>query len=209
MQSVIRILIVDDHPLMLDGIAALLAENPAIDVAGLARNGHEALEMADRLKPDVVLMDIGMPLMDGLEATRRLRASNPTIRVLVLTMHDEPEYVRQVMHTGAAGYVMKDISAEKLLHAITAVHNGINVFPALTQEPREPVAENVLTARETDVLILLVKGTSNKSNSNKDIARELELGTRTVEAHRKNIFSKLNIRTPLELVEYARKHGLI
>ena len=204
-------MIVEDHPLMRDGIAALLREQPGIDVVGLACNGLEALEKAGLLKPDVVLMDIGMPLMDGLEATRQLQATLPEIRVLMLTMHNEPEYIMQVMRTGAAGYVLKDISADKLIHAITAVHQGISIFPALQQLPE---IENQLTARETEVLILLVKGTSRKgnsakANSAKDIARELACSDRTIETHLKNIYAKLGVRTPLLLVEYARKHGLI
>ena len=209
-------MIVEDHPLMLEGIAALLREQPGIDVVGLACNGLEALEKATLLRPDVVLMDIGMPLMDGLEATRQLQATLPEIRVLMLTMHNEPEYIMQVMRAGAAGYVLKDISADKLIHAITAVHQGISVFPALQQLPE---IENQLTARETEVLILLVKGTSrkgnsakansSKANSAKDIARELACSDRTIETHLKNIYAKLGVRTPLLLVEYARKHGLI
>ena len=204
-------LIVEDHPLMRDGIAALLREQPGIDVVGLACNGLEALEKAGLLKPEVVLMDIGMPLMDGLEATRQLQATLPEIRVLMLTMHNEPEYIMQVMRAGAAGYVLKDISADKLIHAITAVHQGISVFPALQQLPE---IENQLTARETEVLILLVKGTSSrgnsaKANSAKNIARELACSDRTIETHLKNIYAKLGVRTPLLLVEYARKHGLI
>ena len=204
-------MIVEDHPLMRDGIAALLREQPGIDVVGLACNGLEALEKARLLKPDVILMDIGMPLMDGLEATRQLQATLPEIRVLMLTMHNEPEYIMQVMRAGAAGYVLKDISADKLIHAITAVHQGISVFPALQQVPE---IENRLTARETEVLILLVKGTSSKgnsakANSAKDIARELTCSDRTIETHLKNIYAKLGVRTPLLLVEYARKHGLI
>ena len=204
-------MIVEDHPLMRDGIAALLREQPGIDVVGLACNGLEALEKAGLLKPEVVLMDIGMPLMDGLEATRQLQATLPEIRVLMLTMHNEPEYVMQVMRAGAAGYVLKDISADKLIHAITAVHQGISIFPALQQVPE---IKNRLTARETEVLILLVKGTSRKgnsakANSAKDIARELTCSDRTIETHLKNIYAKLGVRTPLLLVEYARKHGLI
>lgn len=207
MKNLIRLLIAEDHPLMRDGIAALLQEEPTIDVVGLAVNGNEALEKAKALRPDVILMDIGMPLMDGVEATRQLQATMPEIRVLILSMHDEPEYIMRMMRVGAAGYVLKDISADKLMHAITTVHQGINVFPPLHHVP--PETENRLTSRETDVLILLVKGTANKRNSNKDIARELGLGSRTVESHRKNIYSKLGIRTPFELVEYARAHGLI
>ena len=114
----------------------------------------------------------------------------------------------RVMREGAAGYVLKDISANKLIHAITAVHQGISVFPPLRHVPPAET-ENRLTSCETDVLILLVKGIANKRNSNKDIARELGLGSRTVETHRKNIYSKLAIRTPFELLEYARTHGLI
>lgn len=174
----------------------------------MAVNGCEALEKAGQLKPDVVLMDISMPLMDGLEATRQLRATMPEVRILMLTMHDEPEYVMRVMHAGAAGYVQKDISADKLLSAIVAVHQGISLFPALSHVPD---TKNMLTPRETEVLILLVRGTQTpgRGNSSGEIARELDVSTRTVETHRRNIIDKLGARTPLELVEYARKHGLI
>jgi len=206
MKNAIRLLIVEDHSLMLEGIAALLREEPSIDVVGLAVNGCEALEKAGQLKPDVVLMDISMPLMDGLEATRQLRATMPEVRVLMLTMHDEPEYVMRVMHAGAAGYVQKDISADKLLSAIVAVHQGISLFPPITHVPD---TKNVLTPRENEVLIWFLKGTSTKGNSAKDIARELKLSDRTIETHLKSIYAKLGVRTPLPLVEYARKHGLI
>jgi len=207
-KNAVRLLIVEDHHLMLEGIAALLREEPCIDVVGLAINGSEALEKAEQLKPDVVLMDISMPLMDGLEATRQLRTTMPEVRVLMLTMHSEPEYVMRVMHAGAAGYVQKDVSADKLLSAIVAVHQGISLFPALSHVPD---TKNVLTQRESEVLILLVRGTRTPSggNSSGEIARELNVSTRTVETHRRNIFDRLGVRTPLPLVEYARKHGLI
>lgn len=206
MNSIVRLLIVEDHPLMLDGIAALLKEESSIDVVGLAENGGEALEKAKALLPDVVLMDIGMPIVDGFEATRQFQATLPNVHILILSMHDEQEYVQRMMREGAAGYVLKNISADKLIQAINTVNQGINVFPALSQAP---VLENLLTARETEVLILLVKGTAIGSNTTKAIARELEIAPRTVESHRKNIYTKLDLRTPLELVEYARKHGLL
>lgn len=206
MNNIVRLLIVEDHQLVLDGIAALLKDEPSINVVGLAENGNEALEKAKVLLPDVVLMDIGMPIMDGFEATRQFQTTLPDVRILIISMHDEPEYIMRVMREGAAGYVLKNISACKLIQAINTVHQGISVFPALRQVPK---TDNVLTQRETDVLVLLVKGTANGSITTKAIARELDIGVRTVESHRQNIYSKLNLRTPLELVEYARKYGLV
>ena len=210
MERAIRLLIADDHAVVRDGIAGLLL-GAGIDVVGQSINGCDALEKAVRLKPDVVLMDIAMPVMDGLVATEELCRTMPKVRVIVLTMHEEQAYVRRVMLAGAAGYVRKDSSAENLLKVISFVNDGTQVFPALTHDVEE---KNILTSCETVVLVLLVKGIGqngkpNQRASNKLIANELGVAVSTIVAHREKINDKLNKPTPLDLVQYAKKYGLI
>ncbi|MBI3776187.1 MAG: response regulator transcription factor [Gammaproteobacteria bacterium] len=205
MNSTTRLLIADDHPLLRDGIAARLSEEPGIDVVGQASNGHEALDQARVLKPDIVLMDIAMPVMDGLEATRRFRTELPGIRVLILSMHDETEYIAKIIQAGAAGYVLKDVAAAELLRAIATVRGGghyfsagVNVFSAAAS------SSGPLSEREDEILKLIAQGQGNK-----EIARNLNLSVRTVETHRQNIRAKLDINTTAGLTQYAIKHGLI
>jgi len=210
MERAIRLLIADDHAVVRDGIAGLLL-GAGIDVVGQAINGCDALEKAVQLKPDVVLMDIAMPVMDGLVATEELCRTMPKVRVIVLTMHEEQAYVRRAMLAGAAGYVRKDSSAEKLLKVISLVNDGTQVFPALTRDVEE---KNILTPCETAVLVLLVKGINrngkpNRRASNQLIADELGVAVSTVVTHRERINDKLNKPTPLAQVQYAKKYGLI
>lgn len=205
MNPITRLLIVDDHPLLRDGIAARLREESDIDIIGQAGNGREALAQARALRPDMVLMDIAMPVMDGLEAAVRFREEMPGIRILILSMHNEPEYVAQIIQTGAAGYVLKDVAAAELLRAIATVRDGGHYFSAgvgiFSAQASVPVP---LSERETQVLKLIARGQGNK-----EIARKLELSVRTVETHRQNIRAKLDISTTAGLTQYAIKHGLI
>ena len=172
---------------------------------GQAGNGREALDQARVLRPDIVLMDIAMPVMDGLEATLRFREEMPSIRILILSMHDEPEYVAKIIQAGAAGYVLKDVAAAELLRAIATVRDGGHYFSAgvgiFSAQASVPIP---LSERETQVLTLIARGQCNK-----EIARTLELSVRTVETHRQNIRAKLDISTTAGLTQYAIKHGLI
>ncbi|KEA65695.1 DNA-binding response regulator, LuxR family [Marinobacterium lacunae] len=209
----IRVVLVDDHPLVLDGIRARLEEEAGISVVGEACNGQRALEQAKALEPDVMLMDVSMPVMNGFEATRALREQCPNVRVLILSMHDNREYILQLIQSGASGYILKDVSSEEMVKAIETVHQGGTYFSSGASqtlfsrfdEPATPVQDTgVLTRRELTVLKLLAEGRNNK-----EIARELDISVRTVETHRQNIKSKLNIQTAAGLVRYAIEHNLV
>jgi two-component system nitrate/nitrite response regulator NarL len=207
----IRVLLVDDHPLVRDGISSRLQEEPHIEVVGQAGNGREAIAQAHELCPDVVLLDITMPIMDGLEATRRFKAELPEVRVLILSMHDDQEYIVKLMHDGANGYVLKDVSSDELIKAIEAVHQGSTYFSAGASQSlfnnfhgRPGGHEPVLTRREETVLRLIADGQCNK-----EIARSLNISVRTVETHRQNIKGKLDIHTAAGLARYAIEHKLV
>jgi two-component system, NarL family, nitrate/nitrite response regulator NarL len=210
----IRVLLADDHPLVLEGLLATLRGYPRIEVVGAARNGREALSLARRLRPDVVLLDIAMEEMNGVEAARRLRKSFPLIRTIFLTMHLEPGYLREMVHCGAKGYVLKDASPREIVRAVLEVHSGGTFFSpaasnALAGETvrssgRIEDSRQRLTPRETDVLTLIAEGLSNK-----EIAVRFGIGVRTVESHRERIMDKLNIRNTAGLTRYAIAKRLI
>jgi len=210
-QTPIRLLLVDDHPLVLDGINSRLQVEDEIEVVGQASNGKEALEKAKKVNPHVVLMDVTMPVMGGLEATRIFKQQLPGVRVLILTMHDDQEYILKLMQSGASGYVLKNVSSEELIKAIETVHQGSTYFSAGASQslfsgkenPKQRI-DDLLTKREETVLKLIAEG-----NSNKEIANSLNISVRTVEAHRQNIKSKLGIHTAAGLTKYAIEIGLI
>ncbi|WP_020682183.1 response regulator [Marinobacterium rhizophilum] len=214
----IRVLLADDHPLVLEGISSRLETEPHLEVVGLAHNGLQALELAERLQPDVVMMDVSMPVMNGLEATQAFHSRFPAVRVLILSMHDNREYILQLIRAGASGYILKDVSSDELIKAIEMVHQGGTYFSASAsqslfsldapQGPAELGATGAdaqsLTPREETVLRLLAEG-----GSNKDIARKLGISVRTVETHRQNIKTKLNIQTAAGLTRFAIEQGLV
>jgi len=211
----IRIVLVDDHPLVLEGIIARLEDEPSLDVVGSANDGAQALTLIDEVQPDVVLMDISMPVMNGFEATERLRAEQPNVRVLILSMHESREYILKLIQCGAAGYVLKDVSSNELITAIKTVYSGATYFSAgasqslFSQADFQPSGQasesrEVLTSREQEVLRLLAQGASNKA-----MARQLDISVRTVETHRLNIKTKLEIQTAAGLTRYAIEHNLI
>ncbi|MCZ2722328.1 response regulator transcription factor [Marinomonas sp. 15G1-11] len=208
--NTIKLLLVDDHVLVLDGLQARLELEDHIEVIGTACNGLEALNKAKALSPDVVLMDVSMPILNGLEATKRFRDEQPLVKILMLSMHNEKEYILSLIQSGANGYVLKDVSSEELIHAISTVHQGGTYFssgasaslftgnmPAANQ--KEP-----LTKRETAVLKEVATGLSNK-----EIAQSLNISVRTVETHRQNIKNKLEIHTSAGLIKYALDKKLI
>jgi DNA-binding NarL/FixJ family response regulator len=209
----IRILLADDHGVIRAGLRALLADVPDIEVIGEASDGSEAIAKVIELKPDIVLMDLNMPNLGGIEATRQLSRTMPTVRILILTVHEEESLLKEVIRIGAAGYIIKRASQEDLLHAIRVVARGdLYVHPAMTRslflepaqtKPKVSDAET-LTLREIEVLQLLAKGYTNRQ-----IAEQLSLSPRTVEGHRANLAGKLGLRSRVELVEYAEKHGLM
>lgn len=209
----IRTLIVDDHGVLRAGLRALLASEAHLEVVGEAADGDEALRMAGELSPEVVLMDITMPGMDGIEATRKLLARLPSARVLLLTVHTDSSLLREALQAGAAGYILKRAVESELINAIYAVARGdLYIDPAMTRallaEPaRGPSRDNLnetLTTRETEVLQLIASGYTNRQ-----IAEKLTISVRTVEGHRANIMGKLDLRSRVELVRYARENGLI
>lgn len=201
----IHVLIVDDHDLARRGTASVFTPETGIEVVGMAANGQEALNLAAELLPDIVLMDINMPIMDGLEATQRLKQIQPNIYVLVLTVLDTEETVRQVMRAGAEGYVLKSIDGHVLVETIKAVNNGIFVFPPLTTFNTAPAkSEKGLTARQLQIARLWAKGLEAK-----EIARALPIETRTVEKHIADIYQRTHTNNKIQVRDYLEQYGLL
>jgi DNA-binding NarL/FixJ family response regulator len=208
----VKVLVVDDHPLIAEGIRRALEAFKNMRIVGAAYTEEEGLRLVKTLKPDIVLLDIAMPGMGGMEVARRLRKIAPKVKIIVLSMHGEREYVRKMISSGAKGYLFKESSPQELSRAIFAVQAGRTFFsPALSaasagedvrgriQAPRG----SKLTARETDVLSLIAEGLSNKG-----IAKRLGVGVRTVETHRGRLMDKLDIRTTAGLTKHAVSKGL-
>ena len=211
----IRILLVDDHTILRDGIRLLLESEPDMTVVGEAEDGRTAVKLTCQLKPDVVLMDIAMPLLNGLEATRQIKHDCPHAKVLILTMHENEEYIRQALASGAMGYILKDAAARELLNAIHAVHRGEAILsPAVTRlvvenylrwgDIQMDSSTNRLSPREREVLQLIAEGYSNKQ-----IAEILCISIKTVQAHRMNLMSKLGLHDRAELIKYAIQRKII
>ena len=211
----IRILLVDDHTILRSGVRALLETEPGLSVIGEAEDGRAAVSMACKLKPDVVIMDIAMPLLNGLEATRQIKIQCPDVKVLVLSMHDNEEYIRQALEAGAMGYILKDAAPGELIGAIKSVCRGEAVLsPAVTRlviedylrwggtRPQEE--SNSLSPREREVLQLIAEGYTNKQ-----IAEILSISIKTVQAHRNNLMGKLDLHDRGELIKYAIQKKII
>ena len=212
----IKVLVVDDHTIVRDGICALLALAGDIEVVGEATNGNEALKMVGELQPDVVLMDIAMPLMGGLEATRRINKEFPKTKVLVITQHDDKEYVFPVLESGASGLISKAGASSELAAGIRSVYKGDSFLsPSVARLLVENVQNTAgerdnqdpykqLTGREREILKLLAEGYSNQ-----EIAEMLVVTPKTVEGHKTNLMSKLGIHNRVDLVKYALRKGII
>ena len=209
----IKILIADDHGVIRAGLRALLSGLPEIQVVGEAVDGRDTLQKVVELKPNIVIMDLSMPEMGGLEATRQLAQINPDIRVLILTVHEDEELLKEVIRAGAVGYIIKRAVEDELIHAIRVVARGdMYVHPSMTRAlfsaplPSQGKLSEVetLTNREIEVLRLLAKGYTNRQ-----IAEQLGISPRTAEGHRANLSAKLGLRSRVELVEYAQQHGLL
>jgi len=212
----IRVLIADDHTMFRAGLRALLATEQDIEVIGEAADGEEAVAKSRKLVPDVVVMDILMPGMNGIEATSRLAAECPTTKVLVLSMYDDDEHVQQLLAAGASGFVLKQATSEELVRAIREVMAGssplspsiaakvVRDYARRVRDEQETSATGALTAREREVLILVAQGQTNQA-----IAERLGLSRKTVDVHRTNLMRKLKLHDVTELVKYALRAGLI
>jgi len=207
----IRILLADDHKLVRQGFRLILMSQDDMDVVGEAGSGKEAVDLAKALKPDVVVMDVTMPELNGIEATRRIREASPHVRVLALSVHRESVYVREIIRAGAEGYLLKESADTDLLAAVRAVAEGHSylspeVSGAILKDFRKHVTNPVdlLTSREREVLQLIAEGKTNK-----DIAAALNLSIYTVDGHRTRIMEKLNLHSVGELVRFAVRHGLV
>lgn len=210
----IRVVIADDHPLFRNGMSSLLQSVPELEVVGFATNGEEVIAQADALEPDVLLMDIQMPLISGIEATRRIMSKHPQIRILVLTMFEDDHSVFTALRAGARGYILKDADEDEILRAIHAIARGEAIFsPTIAQRlidffsaPRTPLSPQIfpeLTEREREILDLIAQG-----NNNNEIARKLSLSLKTIANHVSNIFSKLQVADRAQAIVRAREAGL-
>jgi len=212
----IKVIVVDDHTIVRDGICSLLSLTPDIEVIGEAANGREALEMLKKLMPDVVLMDIAMPIMGGLEATRRIIKEFPRIKVLALTQYDDREYVFPVIEAGACGFISKTAASSELASGVRSVYRGdsflspsVARFLVESHQQGASIARihdpyEQLTDREREILKLLVEGYTTQ-----EIADMLVVSYKTVEGHKTNLMSKLDIHSRTDLVKYALRKGII
>jgi DNA-binding NarL/FixJ family response regulator len=209
----IRVMIADDHTVVRDGLAAILEGRPDITVVGQAANGVEAVQRAGELRPDVILMDLRMPEMDGAEAMRRIRERDTDVRFLVLTTFDNDEYIFEAIQAGARGYLLKDVSRQDLFRAVVAVYRGESLIqPAVAARVLDRFVElstrtapgETLSEREIEVLRLMARGAANK-----EIATELVITESTVKSHIANIFQKLDVNGRTEAVTKALQKGII
>ena len=202
--SAIRLGIVDDHQLVRDGLKALLAVVPGLVVIGEAGSGEQALALADAMEIDLMLVDVGLKGMNGIQLASALLARHPDIKVLMLSMYDNREYVLSAIRAGARGYVLKESPTEDILSAISVLSSGGNYFsaPVASLINQANVSKSELTSREHEILILLAHGESNKA-----VARRLDISVRTVEAHRLNLRRKLGADSPSELLKIALSNG--
>jgi len=204
----ISVMLVDDHPMVQGGLMACLAYYDDINIVGSINDGDEVLSKAKELQPDVIMMDISMPKMNGIDATEIISEQLPDTQVLIFSMHDNPEFVRNAIEAGASGYILKDTSSEEVYFAIKSVAKGNTHFSSsiskmLLENPMKADKEK-LTTREQVILSYVASGLSSK-----EVARKLDISFRTVDVHRRNIKAKLKIDTLAELVRYAVSHGLI
>ncbi|MGZ6144346.1 MAG: response regulator, partial [Myxococcales bacterium] len=212
-----RVLIADDHEVVRKGLRALLESEPGLEVVGEAGNGREAVERAVAMKPDVVVLDIGMPELNGLEATRRIVKAAPRTEVLILTVYESEEVIREVLRAGARGYVLKSDAGRLLLTALEAVSAHKPFFTSRVSElvlagflsgevrPSDDTPPGApLTPREREVLQLLAEGKTNK-----EVAAALGIGLKTVETHRMNLMAKLGLHSVVDLVRYAIRNGIV
>jgi DNA-binding NarL/FixJ family response regulator len=212
--AVTSVLVADDHGVVREGLRRLIEAEPDLTVCAEAGDGREVLEQVEERRPDVVVLDITMPRMGGLETLQRLRAKHPQVKAILLSVHSDPPFIQSAVSLGADGYVLKNGRTSEIVSAIRAVTRGGSYFsPAVAREiveqlraPQKAAAEpfSLLSGREREVLHLIAEGKSAK-----EIAAELRISAKTVEAHRTSLMRKLGVRKATELVRYALRHGLI
>lgn len=212
----LRILLADDHVVMRTGLRALLERQPNLEVVGESENGREAIELVSSLRPDVVVMDVGMPVLNGIEATKTIVTQHPTVAVVVLSMYVDESYIMRALKAGARGYLLKDSAPADLISAIQAVSQNKSFFsPKVSRILAEDYVRvlkqkgavdsyDLLTSREREILQLIAEGKANK-----EVAAALNISPYTVETHRSHILEKLNLHNPAELILYAVRKGLI
>ena len=202
----IKVMIVDDHPMVAEGIQSILESYDDIEVVGCLPNGRAAIDSVAQLAPDVILMDLNMPEIGGLSATEIVLEREPDTRIVILSMHDNPEYISSALSHGALGYILKDVPTDEIKLAIDTVMAGSRYLCTGAQgslEPKDATRES-LTEREQTILLQLAQGKSNK-----EVAVTLDISVRTVETHRKNIKRKLGISSTAGLTRYAMEHGVL
>lgn len=218
--SNIKLFVVDDHPIFIDGIVNLLKDTPGFEIIGTASNGQEFLDKIKQNEPDIVLMDINMPVMDGIEATQKLKTEHPKVKVIALTMFNDIRFIKDLLEIGAKGYVLKNISREDLIKAIHTVSDGKPFLDSAVQEKvissmsasddeefdekeADLMVQNI-TSRELEILQLIALGMTSQ-----DISQKLFISKNTVETHRKNLLAKLNVKNTASLLKFAYKKGLV
>ena len=209
-----RVLIADDHAIVRAGLRALLVEETEFELVGEAVGGYEAIELVEKTNPDVLILDLSMPDLDGISVTRKIKPQYPDMKILILTLHEDEALLKEAIKAGAAGYILKRAAEAELISAIRVILRGdLFVDPAMVrglfQEPQQSQVKmknptESLTPRETEILRLIVEGYTNRQ-----IGQELNISIRTVEGHRANISDKLGLHSRVELVRYARQNGLI
>jgi DNA-binding NarL/FixJ family response regulator len=212
---VLRILIADDHEVARKGIRALLEEHGGWEVCGEAKDGREAVELSSQLKPDIMLLDIGMPNLNGLDAARQILALNPDARILIITVHDSEQLVREVLAAGARGFLLKSDAGRDLMAAVEALQNRRTFFTSKVaqmmldgylrpNEERDNSGQQILTPREREVIQLVAEGKTTK-----EIANALSLSVKTAETHRTNLMRKLDLHSVADLTLYAVRNGIV
>ncbi|OGO66880.1 MAG: hypothetical protein A2Z49_08460 [Chloroflexi bacterium RBG_19FT_COMBO_56_12] len=210
----IKVLIADDHAIVRTGLRALLKSEPTLELVGEATGGYEAIELVGKTHPDILVLDLSMPDLDGIAVTKQIKPQYPDLRILFLTVHEDEALLREAIKAGTSGYILKRAAEAELIAAIRIIMRGdLYVEPsmvrALLSDSLKPVCEQhelvePLTPREIEVLQLIVQGYTNRQ-----IGKELNISMRTVEGHRSNLVEKLGLHSRVELVRYARQHGLI
>ncbi|SFS50690.1 two component transcriptional regulator, LuxR family [Sulfitobacter marinus] len=206
MSAPVKVMIVDDHPMVAEGIQSILESYDDIEVVGCLSNGRRAIDQFEDLNPDVILMDLNMPDVGGLSATEIVLERRPDMRIVILSMHDNPEYISSALSHGAMGYILKDVPTDEIKLAIDTVMQGQRYLCTGAQGSLEPkdTSRDALTEREQTILLQLAQGKANK-----EVAATLDISVRTVETHRKNIKRKLGISSTAGLTRYAMEHGVL